>query len=414
MEKGLEFTVDYSYPIPAFIQTDPTRLKQVLLNLCSNAIKFTEKGFVRINVSYSVMEQSIDVIVSDSGIGIKASQLEHLFQPFEQADSTTTRKFGGTGLGLYISRELVRKMGGDIYVESLSGVGTKITFNVKSGSVNQDELVSNETEISIFKEKQLFLSNVPKLKGKILLAEDSEDNQALFKLFITATGANVEIASDGIEAVELAQQGRYDLILMDMQMPRMDGLQATRHIISQGNNTPIVAITANAMKEDRENCQKAGCVGFLSKPIDKDEFYKVLSEYLEPSVKKSIPEKSIPEKSIPRKSIKEPLNLKQPSYRQIEAVDFHGDSEMKALMIKFINSLDKQITLLADALKRSDWDEFKMIIHKLKGTAGSFGFPNISRQSEKLEELIKNTDFDAIPLELDALCNMCDYIKDYK
>jgi len=251
MEKGLEFSVLYEYPIPIFIQTDPTRLKQVLLNLCSNAIKFTEKGFVKIEIRFSAMDKNIDITVRDSGIGISSGQLERLFKPFTQADSATTRKFGGIGLGLYISREIVNKMGGDIYAESKLDSGTKLKFNINRGELKLLCLAQSIEDVSDYKQKNIELNVMPSLKGKILLAEDSEDNQALFSLFITAAGADVDIAVDGVEAVEFAKQGQYDLILMDMQMPRMDGLQATQEIIANGITLPIVALTANAMPEDR-------------------------------------------------------------------------------------------------------------------------------------------------------------------
>jgi len=389
MEKGLEFSVNYNYPIPIFIKTDPTRLKQVLLNLCSNAIKFTEKGFVKIDVSYSTIDNNIDIIVNDSGVGISASQLERLFKPFAQADSTTTRKFGGTGLGLYISRELVKKMGGDVYVESMQGVGTKLKFNIKTGDIIQSEIATSRSDVNKFKEKDLQLGLVPELVGKILLAEDSEDNQGLFKLFITITGATVDIASDGIEAVELAERGHYDLILMDIQMPRMDGLEATKKIIQQSNTTPIVALTANAMKEDKKRCQQAGCVGFLSKPVDRDEFYKILSEYL--SIKKNNKDNDT-----------------------INNNDNEIDSALDLLRVKFIDRLDGEVILLSKALDKQDWVELKSILHKLKGSAASFGLPNVSRQAETLETLIKKENFNEIPIELKALTEMCHYAKKTK
>jgi len=389
MEKGLEFNINYNYPIPAFIHTDPTRLKQVLLNLCSNAIKFTEKGYVQINVSYSAIDKNIDVEVSDSGIGISPGQLEHLFKPFTQADSTTTRKFGGTGLGLYISRELVRKMGGDIYVESLKSIGTKLTFNIETGEVSSSEIVSGDKDICQFKDKDVALEGIPELSGKILLAEDSEDNQRLFKMFISITGASVDIASDGFGVVEFAKHNNYDLILMDMQMPRMDGLQATKLILENGNTTPIVALTANAMKEDRERCYQAGCSGFLSKPVDRDEFYKVLSTYLPPRQKNSVLHDN---------------ELSEESF----------DAELAELRIKFVENLEGQTEELLAALNAKDWEQFKSVTHKLKGAAASFGFPNISRQALLLEEVIKQEKYSDIPAELEALISMCKYAEENK
>ncbi len=383
MEKGLGFSVEYNFPIPVYIQTDPTRLKQVLLNLCSNAIKFTDKGFVKVSVAYSAFEKNIDITISDTGVGISATQLERLFKPFAQADSTTTRKYGGTGLGLYISRQLVKQLGGDIYVESLKNVGTKLLFNISTGEVQSDDIAMNEDDAMRYKEKDLTLGVVPELQGNILVAEDSEDNQNLFELFISATGASVDIAVDGIEAVEKVQRGHYDLILMDMQMPRMDGVQATKKIIKLGYTIPVVALTANVMKEDRECCYQAGCTGFLSKPVDRDEFYKVLSEHL---------------------TLKNENSCIQ-SHEQI-------DSALDDLRIKFINSLDAELSLLMKALGSKDWSAFQATAHKLKGSAASFGFPNITRQAGVLDYLVKMEDYAALPLELEALNKMCRYAED--
>lgn len=384
MEKGLELSVEYNYPIPAFIQTDPTRLKQVLLNLCSNAIKFTAKGFVKINVSYDISDKSIDFVISDSGIGIAPAQLENLFKPFTQADASTTRNYGGTGLGLYISRELVRKMGGDIYVESLPENGTKLTFNIEAGSGNENELVKQESEITQYKKKETKRNDIPILSGRILLAEDSLDNQALLSLFITVTGAIVDIASDGIEAVELSQSRKYDLILMDMQMPRMDGLQATRKIISLGNPTPIVALTANAMKQDRDNCEEAGCVGFLSKPIVKDEFYNVLSEYLLNT----------------SNNFEDVENEKEPS---------EIDIKLEALRHKFLGNLANQKVVIQEEFETENWSDLAASLHKLKGTASSFGYPNITRQSACIESALEQKKYDELEIEINELMKMCDY-----
>ena len=393
MEKGLEFIVDYQFPVPAFIETDPTRLKQVLLNLCSNAIKFTDRGFVKITVSYSAIDKNIAISVEDSGVGITAEQLQRLFKPFAQADSTTTRKYGGTGLGLFISRELVLKMGGDIYVESLKGVGTKLTFNINTGDVNSSELASEATDLSQYREKETGLAEIPKLTGKILLAEDSEDNQGLFKLFISITGASVDIAADGYAAVERAKQNQYDLILMDIQMPGMDGLQATRLIIESGITTPIVALTANAMKEDRQRCQQAGCSGFLSKPVDRDEFYRVLEQYLDAA-----------ESPVPIVDEQPPFSVDETEM----------DSELEALRLRFIDKLQDQVQQLVVALNNEDWHKFKEITHKLKGSAASFGLPNISRQAAMLDELVKQADYSRVPEELEVLITMCRYAEDNK
>jgi len=383
MGKGLEFSIEYDFPMPIYIQTDPTRLKQVLLNLCSNAIKFTENGFVTIKLTYTPEEKNIDITINDSGVGISAAQLEKLFQLFSQADSTTTRKYGGTGLGLYISRQLVRQLGGDIYVESLRNVGTKLLFNISSGDIPSDEMALSNLDVRQYEEKDLTVDIIPELRGNILLAEDSEDNQNLLKLFISITGANVDIASDGLEAVEKVQLHKYDVILMDMQMPKMDGIQATKKIIKLGYTMPIIALTANVMKKDRERCFKAGCSGFLSKPIDRDEIYKALSEHLSVVTE-----------------------------QRSNSIGESFDSALDNLKIKFVDSLESEINKMVHALNEKDWKAFQIISHKLKGTAASFGYPNISRQADALDKRLKAKDYEGVPLELEALIQMCRYAED--
>ncbi|QJB55007.1 ATP-binding protein [Pseudodesulfovibrio sp. zrk46] len=271
-QKGLDFFIDVGPGVPTQIKGDPTRLRQVLVNLIDNGVKFTEKGEVRLTIQPTSPDSPdrITFAVIDTGIGIAPQAQQQIFHRFTQADSSTTRKYGGTGLGLAISRRLVELMGGDIHLESTLGQGSAFYFTLKfdlvEAPVEQAVATANSKE-----DHATYLSRVP---TNILVAEDSESNQALIELYFKKTACRLDFASDGSEAVEYYKRSPYDLVLMDIQMPVIDGYEATRIIRDyekeQGKTpVPIVAVTANAFKEDRDKCIEAGCTGYLPKPVSK-------------------------------------------------------------------------------------------------------------------------------------------------
>jgi CheY-like chemotaxis protein/anti-sigma regulatory factor (Ser/Thr protein kinase) len=280
-EKGLSFNIDYQFPLPKEINTDPTRLKQILINLCGNAIKFTDAGHVTVSLSYSQDENQIKIIVSDSGIGISEKEREKLFKPFSQADESTTRIYGGTGLGLCISKQLAQKLGGDISVESEKGKGSQFITLIDVG-IDEDQIeLITDSDTRETEPENIKLTTAPKLSGHILLVEDNVSNQVLISKYVEKLGPSVDIAGNGEDAINKALKQNYDLILMDMQMPVMDGLEATRQLREMGNNTTIISLTANAMVEDRNKCIDAGANDYLSKPIEIKEFYSTLRKYLD-------------------------------------------------------------------------------------------------------------------------------------
>ncbi len=276
-DKGLKFEVTFNFPIPELITTDPTRLKQILLNLCSNAIKFTEVGSVGLDVSYDSKTNDMKFLVKDSGIGMSSEHMSALFKPFKQADLSTTRKYGGTGLGLYISKQLSEKLGGHLKVTSMLNVGSLFEVTVPAGETGE-YWINSEDDTSLFANDNEI--TIPKLEGKILLAEDDLDNQKLITLYIENTGAGVEIVGNGKLAVEKGKTESFDLILMDMQMPEMGGIEAIEKLREANCTTPIATLTANAMKEDTLKSKGAGANGFITKPIDQKEFYSILKKYL--------------------------------------------------------------------------------------------------------------------------------------
>lgn len=275
--KGLDFVLSAETPIPDRVVGDALRMRQVVSNLVANAIKFTAQGSVVVSVRWDERsEPRLRVTVSDTGIGMTPDVVARLFTPFNQADSSTTRRFGGTGLGLTISRQLARLMGGDVVVSSAQGVGSRFeaTFAMAAAPgasmVPPGAMTGAAANRYVPAERAL---DARSLEGvRVLVAEDGVDNQRLIHRYLTRAGAIVEIVEDGDAAVRrIKEGGPIDVILMDMQMPILDGYEATGVIRAMGVRTPVIALTAHAMPEDRERCLVAGCDGYLSKPVDRND-----------------------------------------------------------------------------------------------------------------------------------------------
>jgi signal transduction histidine kinase/CheY-like chemotaxis protein len=294
VEKRIAFEVTTRGPLPERVRTDPTRLRQILLNLLSNAIKFTAEGSVHLTLE-SIQEQGKAVLrfeIRDTGIGIPPDKHQAVFQAFGQADTSTTRRFGGTGLGLSISMRLSQLLGGRLeLVHSAPGAGTTFELYVPSGVelLQADAAAPAAEPVRAVEVRATSERALPtRLQGRVLVADDSLDNQRLIRTILVRLGLQVEIADNGRIAVEMAQAAldsgsRYDLILMDMQMPEMDGYEATRRLRELEHAEPIVAITAHAMTGERERCINSGCDDYVSKPIDRAQLLRMLERYLAPA-----------------------------------------------------------------------------------------------------------------------------------
>ncbi|MCB1779176.1 MAG: response regulator [Candidatus Competibacteraceae bacterium] len=285
--KHLELTWHVDAAIPARLYGDPGRLHQILANLVSNAIKFTEQGSVRVDVIRSDMKESnpsgtdscrLRFTVHDTGIGISAEARTHLFQPFSQADGSTTRKYGGTGLGLVISKQIVKMMGGEIDFESTPGEGTVFWFTINLAIVLGDP-----------KSSSIKPAEAQPLAGHVLLAEDNPVNRLVAEEILKSLGLEVEAVTNGLETVDACGKYQFDLVLMDCQMPKMDGFEATAVIRSREaaqshhatpRHIPIIALTANALSGDRERCLTAGMDDYLSKPFSRDDLYQTLKRWV--------------------------------------------------------------------------------------------------------------------------------------
>ncbi len=294
VDKNLTFTVECGGPLPETIQTDPTRLRQILVNLVGNALKFTERGGVRLVtrcVDRTPAEALLHIDVIDSGIGMTPAQRAHVFNPFAQADSSTSRRFGGTGLGLSISLRLAQMLGGTITVESTPGQGSIFTATVATGPLEGVRFVEGPPSLLAVQppDPAPRAAASTQLCGRVLLAEDGPDNQKLISHLLRKAGADVTIVENGQFATERALAARdagqpFDLIFMDMQMPVLDGYTATRRLRERGYAGPIVALTAHAMSSDRDKCLAAGCDDYATKPIKREQLLGVAAKYLQPAL----------------------------------------------------------------------------------------------------------------------------------
>jgi PAS domain S-box-containing protein len=371
-EKGLALVCEIAPSAPNDLVGDPTRLRQVLLNLLGNAIKFTESGEVSLRVTLDgnfAVPTALRFAVSDTGIGIPSQKLGRVFERFTQADSSTTRRFGGSGLGLTISRRLVELMGGRIWVESGEGKGSVFSFAVPFEiwpATNRPTLVT----VGVDPEAQLQAL-------RILLAEDSADNCMITMAYLEDTPYQVEIAETGAIACEKFMAGHYDLVLMDRQMPIMDGLTATRSIRAweQANDrppTPIIALTASALKGDREMCLAAGCTAFLTKPIKQEVLLRAIKE----------------------RFLIAPLIVKEKNGR-IDAVVARMNNKFAERIPAYLQNCRQNAHLMLAALDVVDFETVTFLGHQMSGSGGMFGFQEITDIGAAVEQAARGADTDA-------------------
>jgi signal transduction histidine kinase/DNA-binding response OmpR family regulator len=382
IDKDLDFRVEYAGGIPETIHSDPTRLRQVLMNLVSNAIKFTSRGYVRLVVAMADAANAanpkmrFDVI--DTGIGMTPEQQAKLFNAFMQADESMTRRFGGTGLGLAISKRLVELLGGEISVQSAPGRGSTFSITIDCGALSGVPMIEHSEEPECGQPATEPARNewATRIGGHILLAEDGLDNQRLIAFILKNAGADVDLAENGRIAVDKIQEAidknnPFDVILMDMQMPEMDGYQASSKLRARGLKTPIIALTAHAMAEDREKCINAGCTDYLTKPIDRQRLLKTINSYLDPS--------------------KRPPPEAQPTSPQRAAVKsaYADDAAMREIIDAFVERLPSRVAQIESLIGKQDMDELRRAIHQIKGAGGGYGFGEISKSAEVVERSIK-------------------------
>lgn len=367
-EKGISFTVNYHFPLPKKITSDQLRLKQILLNLCSNAIKFTTAGHVYLNVTYSGDSSCLIFDVEDTGVGLSEEQMEKIFKPFEQADSSTTRKFGGTGLGLTLSKQFIEMLNGELSVESKLNVGSRFTAKIRLAEKEIKEFVYEVDHSENIEKKTTLYNETVLLNGKVLIAEDNEDIQDLVMLLLKKVGIAPDIVDNGKKALELVGASKYDLVFLDLQMPVMDGLTVMKELKKQGYEEPVVAMTANAMKKDREECKEYGFSDFVSKPIDRNDLYSILNQYLEPAKKQESNSKLLTSNLL------------------------HDEPELIDLINKFMKRLPVMQDAINQAHSEGKEEELSGLIHQMKGVGGGYGYPMLTELCARMEFQLENQD----------------------
>jgi len=385
--KALSLVFEVAPDVPPVLLGDSLRLGQVLINYMSNAIKFTERGSITVSVAVTEQGENESLVrfaVQDTGIGLTPEQQQRLFQSFSQADASTTRKYGGTGLGLAISKNLAELMGGTAGVQSEHGCGSTFWFTARLGH-GADLVVADEVGLGV--------SDLAGLRGaRVLLAEDNELNRQVATELLGDAGFVVDVALDGREAVDLARRQRYDIVLMDMQMPVLDGLAATRELRRdpQLADLPIVAMTANAMEADRQRCIEAGMNGFVAKPIEPEALWRELLRWVKPGQREGVAPVPPPAPAAANGSVQLP--------GRIEGLD------MAAGLRRVLGKADRYVALLrgfaagqADAPARirsavaaQDLGTAEREAHTLKGLAGNVGADEVQARAKTLEAALRS------------------------
>jgi signal transduction histidine kinase/CheY-like chemotaxis protein/HPt (histidine-containing phosphotransfer) domain-containing protein len=407
-EKGLRLDCEWTTPIPDSIETDPARLRQLLMNLANNAIKFTEAGrvVIRASVYPNRPEPRFLCEIEDTGIGIHPEHLERIFLPFDQADNSITRKYGGTGLGLAISRNIVKELGGTITVESVLGRGSRFRITLESGSLD-DVPLSAKYDCDALRPglprlpTELTPNTLPPIR--VLLVDDGETNRDLVSLVLREAGATVVCAENGQVGLERAREDAFDLILMDMQMPVMDGYTATRTLRSLGFRIPILALTAHAMRGDQEKCLAAGCSGYLSKPVQIDQMIETIRAAMV-----DFRHATGPAQAPWAMSSQAPPIISTPS--PIISTLPVGLPKFQRIVDDFIAKLTQQLEKMHALCEADDWDELTRLAHWLKGAGGTVGFPCLTAPAGNLEQAARQHDGIAAHRVLNELSSLTDRI----
>ena len=398
-DKGLDFKILQSGQLPVKICTDPERLHQCLINLVSNAIKFTDEGHVYIKVTMKQRGEDkmyIHFGVEDSGIGIKAQDREKIFESFTQADGSTRRKYGGTGLGLAITGCLARLLGGELTLNSEEGKGSTFSLMLPA-DLDPTKAMSSEIEHDTRRIKRCDEKDGQgkqnKFSGQVLVAEDVETNQILAKALLSRMGLDVTIAADGHETMQMVLEREFDLIFMDIQMPGMDGFEATRKLRKMGVKTPIVALTAYAMKGDDKRCIEAGCNGYLSKPLDRLRLLEKVRRYLSkagdsPSEKIESINSGIDEQASQEGRVdKEGRNGDRHQIMNWDRLMGRlGDEDLIQEVVPiFLKDNKERLEKLEEAVKAADAEAVKLYAHAIKGAGRNVGAQSLSDIAHKME-----------------------------
>ena len=401
-EKGIEFKVIENNGLPAQICTDPNRLHQCIVNLTGNAIKFTEQGHVYIKVSLETTDNQSNIRfdVEDTGIGIPEDRQKVIFESFTQADESTSRKFGGTGLGLTITKQLTELLGGKLTLSSEVGKGSVFSLVIPAGLDVTKQPFLDRYNIAGHWEDESDRADKMKFSGKVLVAEDDKSNQMLMKSLLEKMGIEVTIAEDGNQVIQKALAHQFDLILMDIQMPHMDGYEATKALRAEGMTTPIIALTANAIGGDDKKCIEVGCDEYLAKPIERKKLFEIFDKYLSPASEEG--SCSVVESINAVKNEVDELN------NTIRTTESQDDEEIIAWERLMARGLDEQLIekimptcieenrkrleRLTSAVKKANAKDVRLYAHAIKGSAGNVGAVRLSEIASRLERMALEDD----------------------
>ncbi|MGH7139636.1 MAG: response regulator, partial [Pirellulales bacterium] len=359
-QKGLTLASECRSPLGEAVYTDPSRLRQLLLNLVNNALKFTTSGSVRVVMSRTIADgcDKLRIDVIDTGIGIAQDKQGVIFDPFVQADGSIAPRFGGTGLGLTISRSIAGLLGGSLTVTSREGEGSTFTLLVDSERPTTTDVCAQRTTTHDDGAAQAALDG-----RRILLVEDHPFNRKLISLTLARSGAVVDTAENGQVGLDKASSAAYDLVLMDVQMPVMNGYTATERLREAGYRGPIIALTAHALPAERERCFRAGCDTFVGKPIDLDHLTAVVRQFLSTGLSARCPG----------------------NHRRFESSEEDASPQYRQIVSDFLGSLTEARTEMCAALAETNYETLAAIAHTLKGSGGTFGFPELTAAAEQLE-----------------------------
>ncbi|MBN1436895.1 MAG: response regulator [Sedimentisphaerales bacterium] len=421
-KKGLEFEFVVKESTPPLIHTDSERLRQCLINLISNAIKFTDAGHVRITVgSEGADKQLVFFEIEDTGIGIPPEQRARVFESFVQVNDDHDRKKCGTGLGLAITRRLALAMGGDVTVRSELGRGSVFTLMLPGGldiPVPQNETPATGTEKPALPNHNDLAKNKPvtleRLTGRVLVVEDNTVNLKLAKLTLQKLGLQVATAKNGEEAVNSVAAENFDLILMDMQMPVMDGYAATERIREMGNDIPIIALTAGIGEAEAERCFKVGCNEFLTKPLERKLFAKTLRKYLAStsSTQADLNDgRNLPE-NIEQDSEGDPAGETAASVQSNQEFSNWLDpmdnvADMREITELFVSDLPRMLERIVSARRQGDVEVIRQALHELSGSCGSAGYAELMSQADAVHSKLLSTTLTNMQTELDELLDAC-------
>lgn len=394
-DKNLNFQILFDSLIPETIFSDPLRLRQILINLLGNAVKFTERGSITLRVMarefLDHMAGTIVLTISDSGRGIPRESRDEIFQRFSAANRSFNRQSSGSGLGLYLSKNLAQQLGGDLQlIESIPGKGSTFECTFAAQISDKPRFVQEFIPSSSFRDVASDIKSFQgKLEGiKVLLVEDGIDNQRIFSYFLRLAGANVTLEKDGAQALErIWAEKAFDVILMDIQLPLMDGYTVTEELRRQGYTQPIIAVTAHALAEERTRCLECGFSDYLSKPVDIEKLMRTVMRYTGRDLSPNI------FMSHEREELKEPSRAAASAGAAILS-KYHQQAIYKPMIREFVGGLDARLTEGGSCFEQRQWDQLSRLMHQLKGAAATYGYAVLSEAASHLENAAREVELD--------------------